>query len=54
MPACSVGPNIRGCPMGFSAGGSLLVVCALLTLRIVLVLLRLRARQSATLDGVRR
>lgn len=48
------GPNIRGCPMGFSAGGSLLVVCALLTLRIVLVLLRLRARQSATLDGVRR
>ena len=40
--------------MGFSAGGSLLVVSGLLAMRIVLVLLRLRARQSLTLDGVRR
>ena len=40
--------------LGFSAGGSLLVVSVLLAMRIVLVLLRLRARQSSTLDGVRR
>lgn len=40
--------------MGFSAGGSLVVVSVMLAFRIVLVLLRLRARQSSTLDGVRR
>jgi hypothetical protein len=40
--------------MGFTVGGSLLVVGFSLAVRIVLVLLRLRARQSSTLDGVRR